>query len=96
MNHAEIVKVIEKLIGPVVPVGCSDQNGERLKNLSKLGLVVDDLAIFLAHMTYYAESHEASTKAIGLKAIAICRSLEAIVEGTELPSERTETTKEDR
>ena len=72
MTHAEIIR---KLIGPLPPRGCSSTDAERLKNLHSLSVVIHELVEEVNYLTRYADSDEASARAIGTKAESIRDSI---------------------
>lgn len=49
MNENEIVKVLDKLLGPIFPIGDSGKDSESLKNLETLGKV---LQTYVGKITY--------------------------------------------
>lgn len=63
MNHLEIV---EKLIGPITPVGETNTDKERLENLNAMGGLVVSLIEQLKHVARnYEDAPEHSVKMIG-------------------------------
>lgn len=65
MNLPEIV---EKLTGPIQPVGESNADHERLKNIDKVIELTESLVDDLIQAAQNASRYEASMKAIGVRA----------------------------
>lgn len=60
----EVKEIVQKLIGPIYPVGKSEVDAERLENLKKMCELVDDLITEIDSVAYHnRHSREASVKA---------------------------------
>jgi hypothetical protein len=63
-----ICDVVDKLVGPVEPVGCSQSDSERMENLETLINLSDHILIRINDCSKSKGSYESSVKQIGLKA----------------------------
>lgn len=77
MNPYEIVM---KLIGPIHPIGETNTDETRLKNLKELTLLVDKLLFEINSAAQNASRPEASMKAIGNHARDFIRDIRNAVE----------------
>jgi len=77
-KYAEVVK---KIVGPVMPVGETWEDEERLKNLKELGSLVNELTEELYDVKHRGEiSHEGSVTHAGKEAEKILKSLKDWIE----------------
>lgn len=61
----EIYDVVKKLIGPIEPVGETNQDDKRFKNLSQLTDLVDKLVFDINQVAGFSNSEEYSVKRAG-------------------------------
>jgi hypothetical protein len=72
-----IHEIVERLIGPIEPVGCSNTDAKRLDNLKRLTGLIDELLRDILFVSRSKISHEYSVRAAGEHA---SKSLKYIVE----------------
>ncbi len=72
MNHYEIIK---KLIGPIIPVGETNEDWERLANLDATTDLVDKLVLDIRAAAAAQHNHQASMAKIGKRAQAFLDEL---------------------
>ena len=72
MNLPEIV---DKLTGPIQPVGESNVDHARLENIDKVIELTESLVNDLIRVAQYATRYEASMKAIGVRARTALREI---------------------
>lgn len=61
----ELEEIVTKLIGPIAPVGETNQDAIRLRNLKETCDLVDKLLFTIDALTMFADSKEHSLKEIG-------------------------------
>lgn len=61
----DIYDVVTKLVGPILPVGETNEDQRRLDNIKVLTNVVDRLLLHLNDAALHADRPQASMKAIG-------------------------------
>jgi hypothetical protein len=71
----ELEDIVLKLVGPVAPVGESNEDARRLGNLKELTELVDRLLYRISDVSVAANRQEASMKALGLHARDFLRSV---------------------
>jgi hypothetical protein len=64
----EIYDVVMKLVGPVDPVGETNEDARRLENLKELTGLADNLLYRISQVAPAARREEASMKALGMHA----------------------------
>lgn len=75
MKAVDIAIVVYALTGPIIPVGETRTDEERLHNLEVLLSLTQGLIRDIEHASGYADRHEASVRAIGEKAKQFLHSL---------------------
>jgi hypothetical protein len=81
MTHAEIVKVLEKLIGPIEPVGDSTIDHDRLKNLIALASTTLTLIEAIKRVERDKGHHLASVAEAGKVAYKSLQEIKEYIEG---------------
>ena len=71
----ELYEIVMKLVGPVQPVGETNADDARLKNIQALTELVDRLLGEIQTASYNADRVESSMKAIGKHAMAYLSDL---------------------
>ena len=64
-GRMDLHEIVCCLVGPIQPVGCSNEDAKRLKNIDSLTTLVDELLTDLQRAADFADSHEHSVKLIG-------------------------------
>ena len=64
----ELLEIVMKLIGPVMPVGETREDERRLENMKVLTELVDRLLFEVDSASHNADRVEASMKAVGVHA----------------------------
>ena len=64
----ELHEIVMKLVGPVMPVGETREDEQRLSNMKALTELVDRLLFEVDAVSHNADRTEASMKAIGVHA----------------------------
>ena len=75
-----IYNVVMKLVGPVMPVGESHTDEERLKNLRLLTDVVDRLLFEVSSVATCSTRHEHSIKKAGKFAVDVLKDIRDAIE----------------
>ena len=70
-------QVLERIIGPTIPRGCSQQDIERLESTRLLASVAEDAVQHLLFLSRSKDSHEDSVARIGKRA---AKAIEGIAE----------------
>lgn len=76
----EYYEIVEKLIGPVTPLGDASRDGERFENLTALCNLTEKLAQKIKTISDSKTSFESSVKRIGEKAQRSLDELKEIIE----------------
>jgi hypothetical protein len=59
-------EIVMKLVGPVMPIGESNADSQRLENLRVLTMLIEDLLYEVAVVSKNKDRHEASMKKAGV------------------------------
>lgn len=65
LNNMDLDEIVMKLVGPVMAVGDSGVDADRLKNIKALTTLVDRLLVVIHEASTDADRQEASMKSIG-------------------------------
>lgn len=65
MRQFDIEDVVLQLVGPIRPVGESNEDGKRIANLKELTVLVDRLLQHIHEAAQAQNNHQASMRAIG-------------------------------
>lgn len=71
----ELFEIVMKLVGPVQPVGSTEEDAARLSNMKALTELTDRLLSEIAHAALSATRPEASMRKIGQHAIDFMRDV---------------------
>ena len=63
-----LIDVVRKLTGPVMPVGSSEEDRDRLANLGSMTHVIDKLVSEVARVALFGNDYRASVKLAGKQA----------------------------
>ena len=81
MTDEEIVKVINTLIGNIIPIADSYYDEKVKLNIQKLGCVIESLIYYLGNMTSeHYNSMYASEEDCGKEGLQILNSIKVIIE----------------
>jgi hypothetical protein len=61
----EMIDIVKKLIGPIQPVGESNEDRKRLENLNEFITLADEMIIKLKDVAENSDSHEHSVALAG-------------------------------
>ena len=71
----ELKEIVMRLVGPIAPVGDSNIDAERLKNLETLTRLIDQLVYDIDRLRPNAIRPEASMRKAGILARQFCEDL---------------------
>lgn len=80
MNKNTIYDVTKKLIGPINPIGESNEDDRRFENLQSLCYLVDKLMFDISDLLYHKNTIEYSKKRSGLKALDFLKETKSAIE----------------
>lgn len=68
MQSQTLYEIVNKLVGPISPVGCHHDDDQRLENLKTLMTLIDTLVLDIQDVAFYKNSNQPSIKRVGERA----------------------------
>ena len=79
MKNVSLIEVMERLVGPIEPLGCSARDPQRLENVKKLRFCLEHFTEEMAALAEKSHSYEHSVSEIGRQAQACLDELREII-----------------
>ena len=71
----ELYQIVQKLVGPITPVGSTEEDARRLKNLVAIEDLIDTLLQDVVRVALMAGQHQASINEAGKQAEQFLREV---------------------